>query len=362
VRIVESYQPVPAEPSSQELISVVVAVYNIEAYVERCVRSLMAQTYGRLEILLVDDGSTDGSGALCDALTKEDPRIRVLHKENGGLSDARNAGVKIASGSLIAFVDGDDWVEPGMYADLYACIRDFDAPIAVCRYRQIYLKKTIDGSTSKAVVLEGSEALEQFIAENDAVPLRNAAWNKLYRRELMGELRFPEGKLYEDIVYTTKLLARADRLVYLDRAEYNYVCEREGSIMGKGLGERIFTDQIPAYREKEAFLRSIGREDLAWQHRYFFYKRLLLYYNRCLREGSGRGVPAGMKQEQKRYRERIRALVLEGRREMDQVYGWPGAGANERRKMQIFLASPFLYRIMTELNERILLPLKTGRA
>lgn len=132
--------------------------------------------------------------------------------------------------------------------------------------------------------------------------------------------------------------------------------------MGKGLGERIFTDQIPAYREKEAFLRSIGREDLAWQHRYFFYKRLLLYYNRCLREGSGRGVPAGMKQEQKRYRERIRALVLEGRREMDQVYGWPGAGANERRKMQIFLASPFLYRIMTELNERILLPLKTGRA
>ena len=178
----------------------------------------------------------------------------------------------------------------------------------------------------------------------------------------MGELRFPEGKLYEDIVYTTKLLARADRLVYLDRSEYNYVCEREGSIMGKGLGERIFTDQIPAYREKEAFLRSIGREDLAWQHRYFFYKRLLLYYNRCLREGSGRGVPAGMKQEQKRYRERIRALVLEGRREMDQVYGWPGAGANERRKMQIFLASPLLYRIMTELNERILLPFKTGRA
>ena len=209
MRIVESYQPVPAEPSSQELISVVVAVYNIEAYVERCVRSLMAQTYGRLEILLVDDGSTDGSGALCDALAKEDSRIRVLHKENGGLSDARNAGVKIASGSLIAFVDGDDWVEPGMYADLYACIRDFDAPIAVCRYRQIYLKKTIDGSTSKAVVLEGSEALEQFIAENDAVPLRNAAWNKLYRRELMGELRFPEGKLYEDIVYTMMLPSRS---------------------------------------------------------------------------------------------------------------------------------------------------------
>lgn len=361
MRVIPDYEPRPAEPSGQELISVVVAVYNIEAYVERCARSLMAQTYGRLEILLVDDGSTDGSGAICDALAKEDERIRVIHKENGGLSDARNAGIEAASGSLIAFVDGDDWVEPRMYADLYACMRDFDAPIAVCRYRQIYLKKTIDGSTSKAAVLEGSEALEQFIAENDAVPLRNAAWNKLYRRELMGELRFPAGKLYEDIVYTTKLLARAERLVYLDRAEYNYVCEREGSIMGKGLGERIFTDQIPAYREKEAFLRSIGREDLAWQHRYFFYKRLLLYYNRCLRTGSGRGVTAAVKKEQKKYRARLRALVLEGRREMDQVYGWPGAGANERRKMQIFLASPFLYRIMTVLNERFLLPLKTGR-
>ena len=294
MRVIPDYEPKPTEPSGQELISVVVAVYNIEAYVERCVRSLMAQTYGRLEILLVDDGSTDGSGAICDALAKEDVRIRVIHKENGGLSDARNAGVEAASGSLIAFADGDDWAEPGMYADLYACMRDFDAPVAVCRYRQIYLKETVDGSTRKAAVLEGSEALEQFIAENDEIPIRNAAWNKLYRRTLMGELRFPKGKLYEDIVYTTKLLARADRLVYLDRAEYNYVCEREGSIMGKGLGERIFTDQIPAYREKEAFLRSIGREDLAWQHRYFFYKRLLLYYNRCLRTGSGRGVPASV--------------------------------------------------------------------
>ena len=222
-------------------------------------------------------------------------------------------------------------------------------------------------SVSRKVFMEEQtlctkEEIIKAAAVSDTHKLFAYSCTKLYRRQLMGELRFPKGKLYEDIVYTTKLLARADRLVYLDRAEYNYVCEREGSIMGKGLGERIFTDQIPAYREKEAFLRSIGREDLAWQHRYFFYKRLLLYYNRCLREGSGRSVPAAVKKEQKKYRERLRALVLEGRREMDQVYGWPGAGANERRKMRIFLASPFLYRIMTALNERFLLPLKTGRA
>lgn len=352
MKIVEHFEGTLPPPSERELISVVVAVYNIEAYVERCVRSIMAQTYPELEILLVDDGSTDAGGKLCDALAEQDARIRVLHKTNGGLSDARNAGTEAASGSLIAFVDGDDWLEPDMYGRMYAAMRAFGAPLAVCRYKQVYKDRVIDGSTDRAVLLSGSEPLEQFIAENDEVPLRNAAWNKLYRRELMGELRFPVGKLYEDIVYTTRLLERAKSCVYLDKAGYNYVLEREGSIMGKGLGERIFTDQVPAYQEKETFLRDIGRPDLADMHRFFYYKRLLNDYNLCMRSRDKR---------QRAYCGRLRSLILEKKEEMGRVYGCPAAGENDWIKMRMFVRSPLLYRLMTELNEGILLPLKRKR-
>lgn len=348
---IENYSyPAPADPAQEQLISVIVAVYNIAPYLERCVRSILAQTYRNLEILLVDDGSTDESGRMCDRLAREDERIRVLHKPNGGLSDARNAGTQASRGEYIAFVDGDDWLEPDMYGNMHACMQEFQASLAVCRYKQVYRDRTLDGSTGRVVLLEGEEPLEEFLAENDAIPIRNAAWNKLARRELIGELRFPKGKLYEDIVYTTKLLHRCRRCVYLDRAGYNYVLEREGSIMGKGMGERIFTDQIPAYEEKEAFLRSIGRDDLADQHRYFYYKRLLAYYNRCMRSAD----PV-----QRSCCQRIRELILPGAGEMERIYSCRGASGNEKKKMAVFLKSPAAYRVMTELNEKILLPLKT---
>lgn len=349
MRIIGEYMPHRTKRQDQELISVVVAVYNIEAYVERCVRSIMGQSYASLEILLVDDGATDDSGRICDRLAEEDKRIRVIHKENGGLSDARNAGIREARGACIAFVDGDDWIEPDMYENMYGAMKEFDAPLAVCRYRQICPDRTLDGSTKRAVILEGSEALEEFLAENDEIPIRNAAWNKLYRTELMGELRFPTGKLYEDIVYTTRLVHRAGRCVYLDRAEYNYVLDREGSIMKKGLGERIFTDQIPAYQEKEAFLREIGRDDLADQHRYFYYKRLLQYYNTCMRSRD----PL-----QRAYCARIRGLISTDPQELERIYACRSASENDRRKMRMFQRSPFLYRLMTELNENLVLPLK----
>lgn len=353
MKVIENYTYKKIEPSRQTiLLSVVVAVYNIAEYLPRCVHSIQAQTWSRLDIILVDDGSTDNSGILCDELAAADGRIRVIHKDNGGLSDARNAGTAAAVGEYIAFVDGDDWIQPDMYENMLSCILDFKAPLAVCRYRQIYKDNIVDGSTQRVVLLEEKEALEEFIAENDSIPIRNAAWNKVYSRELMGNLCFPKGRLYEDIVYTTRLLERCQRCIYLDRAEYNYVLEREGSIMGGGIGERIFTDQIPAYQEKEAFLRSIGRHDLAWQHRYFFYKRLLQYYIRC----------AGSKDPlQKQYCRRIRILIGEGKEDMGRIYSCKGANPNDKKKMMIFLRSPFLYRLVMCLNEKLVLPVKHMR-
>lgn len=337
------------EDEQKELISVVVPVYNIDSYLKKCVNSIRMQTYHNLQIILVDDGATDNSPAICDAMAEEDSRIQVIHKKNGGLSDARNAGIELAEGEYITFVDGDDWIEPGMYENMLSAIKYFNTPICICRYKQIFAHNIKDDSQNFAVVFEGQEALESFLMEEDDICIQNAAWNKLYRRELMGELRFPTGKYYEDIVYTTRLLARSQRTVYLDLALYNYVLEREGSIMGEGLGSRIFTDQIPAYDEKEAFLRSIGREDLADVHRYFFYKRLLLYY-----------IALGKSQKdlKDKYRGAIRERLLTDRGEMDRVYACRAANPKEKKKMEIFLKSPKLYLVVIMVNERFLIPMK----
>ena len=183
-------------------VSVIMPVYKVEEYVGKAIESIQAQTLKDWEFLIVDDGTPDKSGEICDAYAAEDERIHVIHKENGGLSDARNAGTGQALGSYIAFVDGDDWIEKDMYEGLLSAARQFDAPLAVCRYRKIYRDRAVDEAAGAAVYMEGREALECFLREEDDICIQNAAWNKLYRRELMGELRFPKGKYYEDIVYT----------------------------------------------------------------------------------------------------------------------------------------------------------------
>ena len=201
-----------------ELLSVIVPIYNVEPWLERCVRSILGQTYGNLEILLVDDGSTDGCPALCDRFGEEDPRVRVIHKKNGGLSDARNAGIDMASGTCLAFVDGDDWIDAGMYEAMMGALAKEGADLCACSYKRIRRDGVLDPSTGKRTVWEGQGMLEAFLLELDEYQIQNSAWNKVYKRELLGELRFPKGKLYEDIVFTTKLLSRVRKGVYLDQA------------------------------------------------------------------------------------------------------------------------------------------------
>lgn len=333
-----------------ELLSVIVAIYNVQDWLERCVRSILEQTWSNLEIILVDDGSTDGCPALCDRFAREDSRVRVIHKENGGLSDARNAGIEAAEGTYIAFVDGDDWIDRQMYQAMITALEEEDADLCACSYKRIRRDGVMDPSTGKRTVWEGQDMLAAFLMEKDEYQIQNSAWNKVYKRKLLGELRFPKGKLYEDIVFTTKLLARIRKGVYLDQAFYNYVIDREGSIMNRGIKKSIFTDQIPAYEEKEAFLREIGRDDLADVHRYFFYKRLLIYYRTLL---------ASKDPDRKKYCAWIRQRLKRDAGEMERVYGCPGASRNEYKKMKIFLRSAVLYRMTMWLNEKLLLPVKT---
>ena len=330
-------------------ISVIVSIYNVQNYVEKSIQSIQNQTYDNLEIILVDDGSIDQSGTICDKYATEDSRIKVIHKKNGGLSSARNEGIKAATGKYIAFVDGDDWIDETMYGDMLRAIQTFDADIAICNYKEISKKSTRDTSSEEITVFEGRETLKVFVEEDETYQIQNAAWNKLYKRSLMGDLRFPEGKLFEDIVYTTQLLAGSKRAVYVNKAYYNYIFDRSDSIMNSKKVERLLTDQVPAYKEKGEFLLSIGEKELFLTHQFFFYKRMLLHYKEAKEKKP---------EEYQEFIKGIKKVICE-----NPVWeAFEGQSRGEWLRMKLFTISPLLYDGFTYLNENFILPYKLLKA
>lgn len=228
-------------------ISVIVPVYNVEEYLERCVCSICNQTYQELEILLVDDGSTDRSGALCDELSKRDSRIRVLHKKNGGLSDARNAGMDAAVGQYIAFVDSDDWIDPYMLELLHNLCVTYGAEISECSYRNIYADYIREETLCSGQILEATpvEAIEGNLNWRYFKPI---ACNKLYRMDVTDGIRYPVGKLHEDEFTTHKFYLAAHKIVYTDVSAYNYEHRRESSITASFRLNNL--DNCQAFHEK----------------------------------------------------------------------------------------------------------------
>ena len=348
MEILNQYRPPELHKEEQtELLSVIVAAYNIDAYIERGVRSVCDQTYHNLEIIVVDDGSTDDTGRILDKLAEDDARIQVIHEENGGLAHARNTGMAVARGSYIGFVDGDDWIDPDMYEKMFSALKDKQADVAVCRYRQISRTQTLDESADRAVLFEGQEALAVYVEERKEFEIQNAAWNKLYRKELLVGMSFPEGRWYEDIVFTTQALARAGRCIYLDIALYNYIIDREDSIMNCRINSRTFTDQIPAYYEKTKLLQNLGREDLALTHDYFFYKRLLVFYGNIFEAGdSGDYLP------------KLEEILRRERKRAETAFQSPVADPKDRKRLKLFYRSPAAYCRKLRWNDRVVIPCK----
>lgn len=222
----------------EKRISVIVPVYNVENYLSKCIETLTAQTYSNIEILLVDDGSTDSSGQICDEYAVKDNRIMVIHKENGGLSSARNAGMPKASGEYIAFVDSDDFVSEDYIESLLEACENNGAKVAACGYIEYYSpEKQIVCCGEKPYTLTGEDAVKDiFTMKND---IHVVAWNKLYARELFvqNEITYPEGKIHEDVFTTYKLCARASTVAYVNKPCYYYV-QRKGSIMGQNFSPK----------------------------------------------------------------------------------------------------------------------------
>lgn len=241
----------------KEKISIIVPVYNVEAYLERCVESILKQTYTNLEILLVNDGSTDKSGELCDKLALRDHRIRVIHKENGGLSDARNRGIDEASSNLIGFIDSDDYIDEDMYETLYRQMVASKADLSMCGhydvYHQIPEKQVAEIKTWE---LMPEEAIKMVM---EAKILSVTAVNKLYKKALFEQLRFRIGKIAEDAFIMVDLIHQCSKVVATNEKKYYYV-HRENSITTQKFSLK-FLNVIEAY-EQNAKIISENYPDL----------------------------------------------------------------------------------------------------
>ncbi len=205
-----------------ELLSVIVPVYNVAAYLRRCIESLVSQTYSPGEIILVDDGSTDGSGQICDALAREYENITVIHKPNGGVSSARNAGLEQAKGVYIAFVDSDDWVDPEMFRILVDNLKNHDADVSACDFIHTY-KQGQSEAPARSEQVSVWDQQELYRMTVDPVHFAGYAWNKVFRRDVIGDLRFDETlACCEDIDFVSKLVGRCRRGVYEPVGLYYY--------------------------------------------------------------------------------------------------------------------------------------------
>lgn len=236
------------------LISVIVPVYNVELYLKKCINTLLQQTYRKLDILLVDDGSTDDSGVICEAFANLDSRVRVFHKENGGLSDARNYGIERARGKYITFIDSDDYIELDYVEYLYKllvkgkCLMSLAAHNVVLENGDIIHNKKVHKKNEN---LSKRECIKKMLYHD---LIDTSAWGKLYSIELFDDIRYPKGKLFEDIGTTYKFFMKCDEVACGYESKYNYIIRKNSIVnskFSKGKLDLIeMTDEMAADVEK----------------------------------------------------------------------------------------------------------------
>ncbi|MBQ6995529.1 MAG: glycosyltransferase [Lachnospiraceae bacterium] len=264
-----------SECSKQKpLISVIVPVYKVEKYLNRCVESLRKQTYNNLEIILVDDGSPDSCPMMCDGYAQEDERIKVIHQSNSGLSGARNSGLEIATGDYIGFVDSDDYVSDKMYEMLLTEMMKRDADIAICRYTRFsgeLAASDDEQSISNIKEMKKMDALDNLYGADGEV--YTVAWNKLYRRTVLADIRYPVGKINEDEFTTYKIMCNASKVILLEKALYYYFYNENSITTNENyLANR---DIYEAYEARLNFFQQRGIEGLEQKNAKLYLDRII---------------------------------------------------------------------------------------
>ena len=257
------------------LISVIIPVYKVEAFLTACVESVLAQTYQNLELILVDDGSPDNCPQMCDAFAVRDSRVRVIHKENGGLSSARNAGIEVARGEYLAFLDSDDLWSPLFLERLYRAIQETGADFSVCLFRQFCeAPAVLTPEESKTELLTQRQAFECFFNERNVNMV--VAPNKLYRRCLFDAVRYPVGQIHEDEAVIHEIIGGAETVAWVEEAHYHYR-QAPGSITTSQFSLKRL-DEMYAKEQRIAYFEERGMQDLADRTRIVYMNNLMRLY------------------------------------------------------------------------------------
>ncbi len=245
-----------------EIISVIIPVYKVEKYLNRCIVSVVGQTYKNIEIILVDDGSPDICPKICDEWKKMDKRIKVIHKENGGLSDARNVGLSVATGYYISFIDSDDWIDKTMYYQMLSFMKKYDADIIECAFKKTdkYISK-IKQPEMKVYEFDSVTYQRKLFDSSEMASI--ASWNKIYRKELFNDLKFPKGRIHEDLYLTPKISLKCKKIVSLNQ-KYYYYYQSNNSITRSGFNKRRL-DVLYSFEEnRNLYLKNNLNDLVEW--------------------------------------------------------------------------------------------------
>ena len=327
-------------------ISIIIPVYNIETYIRRCLESVINQSYKELEIVIVNDGSTDNSGTICEEYAKKDTRIKIIHKNNGGLSDAWNVGLSEASGDLIGFVDGDDYIELEMYEKMLGALEEHQADITICNHRRLSESEEIKEASGKVYLLTNFEALEIYVNAEEKLKILPTVWSKLFKREIIEGLSFTAGKTSQDVMFTTRAFLRANHIVYQDEYLYIYNDERVDSITNRKKGRKRLDVEIPVWKEQINFLESEGYAGIADKASYHFYRKILYYYIDFKLENEKEAAKLAVQ------------IAKEELPKIKTVYQNTWIKFGDKVRMKTFLFWPSLYYLLVRFDERTFIPVR----
>ncbi len=260
------------------LISVIVPVYNVEKYIRRCLESIVKQSYQNLEIIVVDDGSTDNSGNICDDIASEDSRITVIHQKNLGLAGARNTGLDIYKGEYVCFIDSDDYIHPEYVSYLYKLCIDNDCKMAICDSISASDDSTYGkfDSKSEPTIYTGKELLDMFYGDMHGVIV--VAWDKLIHRSCIGSSRFPQGLIHEDESSTFRFIYNAEKIAYTPNQLYSYFT-RADSITAVAFSMKNL-DILKAYEYRLDFFKEQKETDLYNREYSYYLSAILINYHK----------------------------------------------------------------------------------
>lgn len=315
------------------LISVIVPVYNVEAYLNRCLDSIIAQTYCNLEIIIINDGSPDRCPVIAEEYAKKDRRICLVHQENAGISESRNAGMRLSHGSYLSFIDSDDFIDPDYYETLYRILYSSNADISICNKRLInftVVRLFPPPDIPEGVTLfSGSEALTELV--NDKW-LRNFVWDKLFKKELFDDIEFPKDRTLEDIAIMHKIFYRAKTVVITSEIKYNYVLRNNSITSSRTICNQY--NYFLSHIERVPFFKSVNRIDLAL-------KEIIVAFHAAM-DATALTIFHFTTDQEKEY---LRAIKTWTTPYKDKLNTLPYETASDAKKIQRFLTSHTFFMV-----------------